>query len=154
MEAEKQAKKNAKKNAGKNKAAATEGDGVRYSFAGYDAETGRGIYQSNFPKGTPKSAKAKQILHLIQDVWSKKPIDLVIKNADGSTRTIEAQFDPTYSEDENVRTDASKLMGGNRHGTSSDQRVTLDLADDYYQIAEEAEYNYSKSETGKESATH
>ena len=148
MEAEKQAKKNAKKNAGKNKTAATEGDGVRYSFAGYDAETGRGIYQSNFPKGTPKSAKAKQILHLIQDVWSKKPIDLVIKNADGSTRTIEAQFDPTYSEDENVRTDASKLMGGNRHGTSSDQRVTLDLADDYYQIAEEAEYNYSKSETG------
>lgn len=45
-------------------------------------------------------------------------------------------------------------MGGNRHGTSSEQRVTLDLADDYYQIASEAEYNYSKDETGKTNPAH
>ena len=72
----------------------------------------------------------------------------------GIVRYIEAQFDPTFSEDKNVRTDASKLMGGNRHGNAVEQRVTLDLADDYYQIAEEAKYNYSKDETGKDSATH
>lgn len=121
---------------------------------GTDAESGKPIYQSNFPKGTPKADKAQRILSLIQNVWSKKPISLVVQDADGSTRTIEARFDPTYIEEEGVQTDAKKLMGGNRHGTSSEQRVTLDLADDYYEIAVESTYNYSKSETGKSSATH
>ena len=51
-------------------------------------------------------------------------------------------------------TDASKLMGGNKHGTSSEKRVTLNLADDYYQIAENAKYNYSNDETGKQTNTH
>lgn len=121
---------------------------------GTDKESGKPIYQSNFPKGTPKAAKAQQILSLIQNVWSKKPISLVVRDADGSTRTIEAKFDPTYSEVKGVQTDARKLMGGNRHGTSGEQRVTLDLADDYYEIVAESTYNYSKSETGKSSATH
>lgn len=78
----------------------------------------------------------------------------MVQDADGSTRTIEARFDPTFDEGENTRTDASKLMVGNRHGSASEQRVTLDLADDYYEIAAESTYNYSKSETGKSSATH
>ncbi|MBQ9347251.1 MAG: hypothetical protein IJT94_07940 [Oscillibacter sp.] len=134
--------------------AATKDGGAEYSFKGYDGETGRGIYESNFPKGTPKSAKAARILSLIQDVWSKKPIDLIVKNSDGTTRTIQAHFDPTYSENERVRTDAAKLMMGNRHGSASEQRVTLDLADDYYQIASDSSHNYSKEETGKTSATH
>lgn len=138
---------------GQEESAAPEGD-ARYSFQGYDAETGEGIYQSNFPKGTPKAAKAQRILSLIQNVWSKKPINLVVKNGDGTTRTIQAQFDPTYDESPHSRTDASKLMGGNRHGSAAEQRVTLDLADDYYQIASEAVHNYSKDETGKESAPH
>ena len=126
--------------------------GMRYSFKGY-ADDGKGIYESNFPKGTPKKAKGERILKYIQDVWSKKPISLRIEEG-GEVRYIEAQFDPTYSEDKNIRTDASKLMGGNRHGNATEQRVTLDLADDYYQIASEAEYNYSKDETGKDTATH
>lgn len=121
---------------------------------GTDAESGKPIYQSNFPKGTPKAAKAQRILSLIQNVWSKKPISLVVQDADGSTRRIEAKFDPTFDEGENTRTDASKMMVGNRHGSASEQRVTLDLADDYYEIAAESTYNYSKSETGKSSATH
>ncbi len=127
-------------------------NGEQFSFQGY-AKDGKGKYKSNFPKGTPKSAKAKVILDYIKNVWSKKPIALQI-NENGKTRTIQAQFDPTYDETENVNTDASKLMGGNRHGTSSDQRVTLDLADDYYQIAAESTYNYSKDETGKNNPTH
>lgn len=121
---------------------------------GTDRESGKPIYQSNFPKGTPKAAKAQRILSLIQNVWSKKPISLVVQNADGSARTIEAKFDPTFDKGENTRTDASKLMGGNRHGSASEQRVTLDLADDYYEIAAESTYNYSKSEMGKTSPTH
>lgn len=130
-----------------------EGD-VKYSFKGYDSETGKGIYEGNFPKGTPKSAKAERILTYIQNVWSKNPINLVIHNADGTERIIQAKFDPTYDTKDGFQSDASKLMGGNRHGTSSEQRVTLDLADDYYQIASEAVYNYSKQEIGKDSVTH
>ena len=125
----------------------------RQARVGTDEESGKPIYQVNFPKGTPKAAKAQRILSLIQNVWSKKPISLVVQDADGSTRTIEARFDPTYDASSGKRSDASKLMGGNRHGSGSEQRVTLDLADDYYEIAVESTYNYSKSETGKSSAT-
>lgn len=128
---------------------------IRYQArVGTDEESGRPIYQSNFPKGTPKAAKAEHILKLIQDVWSKKPLPLVVRDADGTTRTIKAHFDPEYSGEEGARSDARKLMGGNRHGSAAEQRVTLDLADDYYEIAEGATYNYSKAETGKDSATH
>lgn len=123
-----------------------------YSFIGY-AEDGRGKYKSNFPKGTPKMAKADKILNYIQNVWSKKPIKLKIEE-NGNVKYIEAKFDPTYDESGNIPTDASKLMGGNRHGTSSEQRVTLDLADDYYQIASESQYNYSKDETGRDNPAH
>lgn len=127
---------------------------VRNSFKGYDEETGKKIYEANFPKGTPREAKAERILHYIQNVWSKKPISLVIRNKDGSSRKIEAQFDPTYSEQQGEETDARKLMGGNKHGSAAEKRVTLDLADDYYDIATDATYNYSKGETGKTTATH
>ena len=145
---------NALMDAARNNRGAVEAESRQQARVGTDAESGKPIYQSNFPKGTPKAAKAQRILSLIQNVWSKKPISLVVQDADGSTRTIEARFDPTYIEEEGVQTDAKKLMGGNRHGTSGEQRVTLDLADDYYEIAVESTYNYSKSETGKSSATH
>lgn len=134
------------------KKAAPKGDGIRFSFEGY-AEDGKGKYKSNFPQGTPKKAKGERILKYIQEVWSKKPIRLKI-NEDGMTRYIEAKFDPTYDETKHIFNDATKLMGGNRHGTSSEQRVTLDLADDYYQIASESSYNYSKDEIGKQNPAH
>ncbi len=145
---------NALMDAARNNRGAVEAESRQQARVGTDAESGKPIYQSNFPKGTPKAAKAQRILSLIQNVWSKKPISLVVQDADGSTRTIEARFDPTYIEEEGVQTDAKKLMGGNRHGNAAEQRVTLDLADDYYEIAAESTYNYSKSETGKSSATH
>ena len=125
---------------------------VQMSLVGV-AEDGKKIYEGNFPKGTPKAAKSERILDYIRNVWSKEPISLVISNGETS-RTIQAQFDPTIDETQNTPTDASKLAGGNRHGTSSEQRVTLDLADDYYEIASDAKYNYSKEETGKEIGTH
>lgn len=133
---------------------AQKGDGyAQHSFKGKDAQTGRSVYESNFPIGTPKSAKAARVLELIQTVWSKNPIDLVITET-GNERHIQAKFDPAYDDSGNIPSDASKLMGGNRHSTSKEQRVTLDLADDYYQIASESRYNYSKAETGKSTATH
>ncbi len=127
---------------------------LSYIFKGY-AEDGKGQYESNFPKGTPKTDKGERILKYIQNVWSKKPITLRITDNEGKVvRNIEAQFDPYYSEDKSIRTDASKLMGGNRRGSAGDRRVTLDLADDYYKIASEAVYDYSSKEIGKDSPTH
>ena len=137
--------------------AASKGEGkqsgkAKYSFDGY-AEDGRGRYTGDYPKGTPKDAKAKDILKYIQNVWSKKPIKLQIWE-NGKKRTIEAQFDPTYDEGKNEYNDATKLMGGNRHGSATEKRVTLDLASDYYKIASESQYNYSKPETGKTTKAH
>lgn len=145
---------NALMDAARNNRGTVEAESRQQARVGTDAESGKPIYQSNFPKGTPKAAKAQRILSLIQNVWSKKPISLVVQDADGRARTIEARFDPTYDASSGKRSDASKLMGGNRHGSGSEQRVTLDLADDYYEIAAKSTYNYSKSEMGKPSATH
>ncbi len=133
-----------------NKKTTEDGGKMQKSFQGY-SEDGKGMYKGNFALGTPKKAKGERILKYIQDVWSKKPIVLRI-DKNGQIRYIEAHFDPTY--DGTTPTDASKLMGGNRHGTSAEQRVTLDLADDYYQIASESKYNYSKDEEGKPTEPH
>ena len=127
-------------------------DGRRYSYEG-KASDGKSIYKSNFPKGTPKKAKSERILKYITNVWSKEPISLVISNGETS-RTIKAKFDPTIDETQNTPTDASKIAGGNRHGNGTEKRVTLDLADDYYQIVQESKYNYSKEETGKDNPAH
>ena len=99
-------------------------------YKGEDSQSGKSIYQGNYHKGTPKAVKHREILELIQNVWSKKPLKLNITDADGTERQIEAKFDPTYDPDQNIRTDASKLMAGNRKGSASDRRVTLDLAGD------------------------
>ncbi|MBQ7333204.1 MAG: hypothetical protein IJW38_02525 [Clostridia bacterium] len=128
------------------------GESIRNAFRGYAAD-GKGIYEAAFPQGTPKRAKSEKILDYIQNVWSKEPITLIVSNGD-SFRTIQAKFDPTVDSSQNVPTDASKIAGGNRHGNHTEQRVTLDLADDYYQIVSESVYNYSKIETGKTSETH
>lgn len=137
------------------KNAAPEDGKAQYLYKGKDAETGKSIYESNFPKGTPKAAKSKHILNLVQNVWSKKPITMYVEDeATGMPRMIEAQFDPTYSEEEGVETDARKLAGGNKIGSAKERRVTMDLADDYYRIAQEADYDHSSPEEGKLIATH
>ena len=129
-------------------------EGRAQAFVGYDAETGRGIYRSNFEENTPKAKKSERVIRLIQDVWSKNPIDLVVENEDGSKSVIKAEFDPRFDEGENTRSDAAKLAAGNRHGTAGEKRVTLNLADDFYRIIQESTYSGSKAETGKTSDTH
>lgn len=129
-------------------------EGRAQAFVGYDAETGRGIYRSNFEENTPKAKKSERVIQLIQDIWSKNPIDLVVENEDGSKSIIKAEFDPRFDEGENTRSDAAKLAAGNRHGTAAEKRVTLNLADDFYRIIQESTYSGSKAETGKTSATH
>ena len=39
-------------------------------------------------------------------------------------------------------------------GNATEQRVTIDLASDYYKIASESTYNYSKDEVGKDNPSH
>lgn len=107
-------------------------------------EDGKGIYKTNYKKGTPKAVKQNNLISLVQSVWSKNPIELSIIK-DGKVRSITARFDPELSE----RSDLSKIAFGNRKGTASEKRITLDLSSDLYQIAEDATYSYSKKETGK-----
>ncbi|MDE7034831.1 MAG: hypothetical protein K2O74_01090, partial [Eubacteriales bacterium] len=112
---------------------------TQHTFLGYDEETGRGWYQSNFPEGTPKSHKSEKILNLIQDMWSKQPIPLRITE-NGEPRTILAQFDPMVPDSPRVTSDATKLAGGNRRGNGSERRVAMNLADDYPHIIRDSVY--------------
>lgn len=123
-------------------------NGVKFSYKG-KAEDGRSIYKTNYAKGTPKSVKQQDLIDLVQNIWSKKPITLtVIRN--GKQEQIVANFNPELTE----RSDLSKMAFGNRKGNASDQRITLDLASDFYQIAEESKYVKSKDETGKDNPAH
>ena len=44
---------------------------LRRSFVG-KTEDGRSIYKTNYPPNTPKDVKQKDIIDLVQNVWSKK----------------------------------------------------------------------------------
>ena len=126
------------------------GTGKRLSFAGY-ADSGRGIYVNDYAPGTQKSTKVTEILGLVQNVWSKKPISLTV-GAEG--RIVEAVFDPYF--DENEDTDAGKIAGGNTSGNSSEKRVNLNIGKDYYRILSEAEYldTHVEDELHEETRTH
>lgn len=120
----------------------------RFSFIGR-TEDGRGIYKSNYPEKTPKTQKQDDIVRIVQDVWSKKPITLTLF-VDGKPVEIEAKFNPVLEE----RSDLSKIAFGNRKGTGSEKRITLNLSSDLYQIASESDYVRSKEETGKDNPAH
>lgn len=123
----------------------------RYSFVGY-APDGRGIYVSDYEPGTAKADKAADVLNLLQNIWSKNPLTLIVRDKDGNARSIEAQYDPTYTP--GVNSDAGKIAGGNTGGSSSEQRVNLNIGRDYYRILSEAEYldsNYEDDEHAESS---
>ena len=121
----------------------TKNGGVQYSFIGRAAD-GSGIYKTNYPLNTPKSVKQADLIELVQNVWSNKPITLTIVE-DGRYVDITAKFNPELKE----RSDLSKIAFGNRKGRAAEQRMTLDLASDLYQIASEARYRFSKDATPK-----
>ena len=121
---------------------------TRYALIGR-TEDGRGIYRTNYPENTPKDVKQKDIVDLVQNVWSKKPIKLNLI-VDGKEVPIEARFNPELTE----RSDLSKIAFGNRKGTASEKRITMNLSSDLYQIAEESHHVGSKTESGKDNAAH
>ena len=114
-----------------------------------ETDDGRGIYKTNYAKGTPKSVKQQDIIDLVQNVWSKKPISLYITE-NNTSREITANFDPTLSE----RSDLAKIVYGNKKGTASEKRMTLDLSSDLYRIATESKNSGNLSEKGKINPTH
>ena len=121
---------------------------VKFSKVG-KTDDGRTIYKTNYETHTPKAIKQQDIINLVQNVWSRLPIELnIVKN--GKTVPILARFNPNLSE----RSDLSKIAFGNRKGNASEKRMTLDLASDLYSIAEEAQYVKSKAETGKNNPAH
>ncbi len=125
-------------------------DGRQFSIVG-KTEDGRKIYKTNYPKGTPKAVKQNDVIQMVQNIWSKKPIELTIVNEEtGETETITAKFNPELGE----RSDLSKIAFGNRKGTGSEKRMTLDLAPDFYQIAQDASHTGGKAETGKDNPAH
>lgn len=133
-------------------AKAKNGKGTSHMYVGQSAD-GKGIYESNFPAGTPKDVKRNRLIHLWQNVWSKKPIELNIKEADGTTRPIVANFDPSYDPANVIQTDLGKVMTS-QNGSSGDRTVTLNLADDLYDLARTSEYLVSEEERGKNKSTH
>lgn len=118
-------------------------DGVKHSLIGF-AEDGRKIYKTNYPDNTPKLTKQLDVIALVQHIWQKKPITLSIFE-DGKTKQIKAKFDPTLE----PRSDLSKIAFGNRKGTGSEKRITLNLSYDLYQIASDATFTRKKDEVGK-----
>ena len=122
--------------------------GEKFKYVG-ETDDGRKIYRTNYKEGTPKSVKQNDLIDIIQNIWSKKPIRLSIKE-NGVYKEISANFNPELSE----RSDLSKIVFGNRKGNGSEKRMTLDLSTDLYQIASDAKQTGSKAETGKDNKAH
>lgn len=78
---------------------------------------------------------------LITDVWAKKPLQLTILQ-DGKERQITARFDG----EANGERFAGKMAYGNRRGNRTERLITLNLANDIWEIANESRYENSKGE--------
>ena len=127
---------------------AEEGE-TRYSYAGEDPDTGRSVYINNFAPNTEKSVKQNALISLIQDVWSKKPLSLTVRE-NGQERNVQAQFNPDYDPAGQRKTDVGNMTHP-EFGPASRRRVILNLANDYRQILQESKYVESApDEKGRE----
>ena len=120
----------------------------RFLLVGVSAD-GRKIYKTNYPEGTPKSVKQNDIINLVQNIWSKKPVTLTVYE-NGVPKQIKAHFNPELSD----RSNLSKIAFGNRKGNASEKRMTLDLSSDLYQIASDSKFTFGKDESGKDNPAH
>lgn len=131
----------------------TQGEQTEMQFSLVDrTEDGKGVYVSNFAEGTTKTLKTERLIDQWQNVWSKKPIQLVF-DENGKQRTVTARFDPDYDPNNKRMTDLGKVVHS-KNGSSGDRNITLNLADDLYDIATGARHVDREIESGKPSATH
>lgn len=122
---------------------AEENDGTRgppekYSMVGY-GPNGLKTYKSDFSSDMTATEKQEYLYSLIKAVWSKKPLQLTILQ-DGKERSISARFDG----ESNGQEFAGKMAFGNRRGTRTERLISLNLADDIWEIASESTYDASK----------
>lgn len=120
------------------KTGGTRGPPEVYSMIGY-GENGLKTYKSDFSSDMTATEKQQYLYNLIKSVWSKKPLQLTILQ-DGKERSISARFDG----ESNGQEFAGKMAFGNRRGTRTERLISLNLADDIWEIASESTYDASK----------
>ena len=116
----------------------TRGPPEKYSMVGYGSN-GLKTYKSDFSSDMTATEKQEYLYSLIKSVWSKKPLQLTILQ-DGKERSISARFDG----ESNGQEFAGKMAFGNRRGTRTERLISLNLADDIWEIASESTYDASK----------
>ena len=122
------------------KPAQTRGPPERYAMIGR-GKNGLKTYKSNFAADMTAVEKQAYMYKLINDAWAEKPLSLTVLE-DGNERKIKARFDG----EANGEKFAGKMAFGNRRGSRTERLVTLNLADDIWEIASESVYDGSKSE--------
>ena len=113
---------------------------AKYSMVGR-GENGLKTYKSDFGSDMTVEEKKTYMYRLITDVWAKKPLQLIILQ-DGKERQITARFDG----EANGERFAGKMAYGNRRGNRTERLITLNLANDIWEIANESRYENSKGE--------
>lgn len=113
---------------------------AKYSMVGR-GENGLKTYKSDFGSDMTVEEKKIYMYRLITDVWAKKPLQLTILQ-DGKERKITARFDG----EANGERFAGKMAYGNRRGNRTERLITLNLANDIWEIANESRYENSKGE--------
>ena len=116
----------------------TRGPPEKYSMVGYGSN-GLKTYKSDFSSDMTATEKQEYLYSLIKSVWSKKPLQLTILQ-NGKERSISARFDG----ESNGQEFAGKMAFGNRRGTRTERLISLNLADDIWEIASESTYDASK----------
>lgn len=120
------------------KSGETRGPPEKYSMVGYGSN-GLKTYKSDFSSDMTATEKQEYLYSLIKSVWSKKPLQLTILQ-NGKERSISARFDG----ESNGQEFAGKMAFGNRRGTRTERLISLNLADDIWEIASESTYDASK----------
>lgn len=113
---------------------------AKYSMVGR-GENGLKTYKSDFSSDMTLDEKREYMYRLITEVWDKKPLNLTILE-DGKEKKITARFDG----EANGQTFAGKMAFGNRRGSRTERLITLNLANDIWEIANESRYENSKGE--------
>lgn len=113
---------------------------AKYSMVGR-GENGLKTYKSDFGSDMTVEEKKTYMYRLITNVWAKKPLQLTILQ-DGKERQITARFDG----EANGERFAGKMAYGNRRGNRTERLITLNLANDIWEIANESRYENSKGE--------
>lgn len=112
---------------------------AKYSMVGR-GENGLKTYKSDFSSDMTMDEKREYMDRLITEAWDEKPLNLTVLE-DGKEKQITARFDG----EANGQTFAGKMAYGNRRGNRTERLITLNLANDIWEIASESMYDNSKS---------